>query len=912
MRMCMLFCCAAGIAMAALAGPVRVVEPSLPERDANFTFRALCGIGDVTGDGRGDMLVGAYRANAPTAGDGGEVYLYSGRTLDLVDTLVSPNPEFGGWFGHTVLGFDDVTGDDVPEIVVAASPETPTVRGAGRVYFFNGATRALIDTLVSPNPSVFGQFGISLGRVPDTNADGIDDLLVGAFRESPAGGGEAGRAYLYDGATRALLHTFDHPEGQGGSVFGVTVDGLDDVNGDGAGDVLIGASGSDVGQLVDAGAGFVFDGRTGGLLYTLTSNAPVTNAYVGFGAAGIPDLNGDGVMDIALGGMTDAGADGIQTGRVHVFDGATGDWLYAVNPDPQNLANFGIWIDGIADVNGNGRGDLIVGAHLVNNGCATQAGRAYLLDGADGSLMRTFDSPLPQDNGFFGFTVSAAEDANDDGLEELLIGAWGDTVNDEPGAGRAYVYSSPHLAATDGGATLGACRESCSGSNAPDADGDGLNACVESCLGTQDNLVDSDFDGMPDNYEAQYGLDPLVDDSEADADGDGLTNLEEYLEGASPADATNPNLVVFVRPDGIDVPGMGSLDSPFATIAFALTQVDGSAGAQARIVVLCGEYPGNLVLKPYVTVQGVPGVEATIAGAVTGAAGAALRDLRVEHPGAGEAINIATGPMLLRDVVISGATGPRKSGVLIEGSGAVGTVIDRCTFADLAVGLEISGGLPTLRRSVFERCSDAGLLVHGLPEKQVTKSLGSATDANTGWNTFRNNGAFNFVNEGGETIAVEFNDWGTNDAEAIANTISGPADIEPFLLAGQGVLAASLFVTVWDAVSQVTIDDASVSIAPGGYAPVTENVDGVYAYPALPSGTYSITVSASGYEDASTVVTAGDSELFSVTVPLGGTGGPGGCNCNQGGKSVPAGGDVLTAAAALAVLAATSRRHRPR
>ncbi len=62
-----------------------------------------------------------------------------------------------------------------------------------------------------------------------------------------------------------------------------------------------------------------------------------------------------------------------------------------------------------------------------------------------------------------------------------------------------------------------------------DYDGDGMAAIIEARLGTDPRLADSDGDGIDDYWEVVAGLDPLVDDAADDPDGDGRTNLEEYL-----------------------------------------------------------------------------------------------------------------------------------------------------------------------------------------------------------------------------------------------------------------------------------------------------------------------------------------------------------------------------------------------
>jgi hypothetical protein len=67
-----------------------------------------------------------------------------------------------------------------------------------------------------------------------------------------------------------------------------------------------------------------------------------------------------------------------------------------------------------------------------------------------------------------------------------------------------------------------------------DADSDGLTNLQEYQRGTNPKLADTDGDGMPDGWEVANGLNPLVNDASADADSDGLTNLQEYQRGTNP------------------------------------------------------------------------------------------------------------------------------------------------------------------------------------------------------------------------------------------------------------------------------------------------------------------------------------------------------------------------------------------
>ncbi|MBN1672133.1 MAG: VCBS repeat-containing protein [Kiritimatiellae bacterium] len=86
---------------------------------------------------------------------------------------------------------------------------------------------------------------------------------------------------------------------------------------------------------------------------------------------------------------------------------------------------------------------------------------------------------------------------------------------------------------------------------AADTDGDGLSDLDERDLyGTDPNNPDTDGDGMPDGWEVAHNLNPLVNDADQDADGDGHSNLDEYLGRRDPWDPNNVPLAVKNDVDG--------------------------------------------------------------------------------------------------------------------------------------------------------------------------------------------------------------------------------------------------------------------------------------------------------------------------------------------------------------------------
>lgn len=75
-----------------------------------------------------------------------------------------------------------------------------------------------------------------------------------------------------------------------------------------------------------------------------------------------------------------------------------------------------------------------------------------------------------------------------------------------------------------------------------DADGDGVSNIDEiEKYQTDPFRADTDGDGLPDGWEVAHGTNPLVSDATSDPDGDGVTNQEEYALGSNPTVASPPD-----------------------------------------------------------------------------------------------------------------------------------------------------------------------------------------------------------------------------------------------------------------------------------------------------------------------------------------------------------------------------------
>jgi hypothetical protein len=249
---------------------------------------ALAGVGDLEGDGYGDLVVGAPHAMTRTPGDRpgtpGRVYVFHGGSSGVqsrpLTVLTGPGgPD--GYFGASVAALGDVDSNRFPDVIVGA-------RGVGTAYVFRGTVLGL-DTarfITLRDPSIEG-FGAVVAGAGDVDGDNRADALIAGS----------------EGANRVLLRTAG-PMGDfaGAGValsmsagrFGRALASAD-VNADGFADVLVGAPGM--------GAVFVFAGAMGGIALT-PSFVLRGDGIADFGAVltSLGDVQRDGTSDLAVGG----------------------------------------------------------------------------------------------------------------------------------------------------------------------------------------------------------------------------------------------------------------------------------------------------------------------------------------------------------------------------------------------------------------------------------------------------------------------------------------------------------------------------------------------------------------------------------------------------------------------------------
>ncbi|MEO8217870.1 MAG: PKD domain-containing protein [Acidobacteriota bacterium] len=287
----------------------------------------------------------------------------------------------------------------------------------------------------NPSPSADARFGNVVASIADVNGDGVSDFAVGA----PG----ADRVDVFSGATRLLIRQISDPENAPGNRFGFAVVAAGDVNGDGIGDIAVGAPGNNMivplpcilppaecpPKPPSQGRVFLFSGANGSLIRKLVPPQPFDFLELGFALASPGDVSGDGISDLVVGAPTRLAN---KLSQIFAFSGANGSLLWVTAQPNQPLASFGSSLASIGDINSDGRRDLIVGEPFYTIG-GSLVGRAHVLSSLDGSTIRTHDNPLGSAGKVFALTAAGIGDQNGDGREDYAIS--------DPGLSIVYLFS---------------------------------------------------------------------------------------------------------------------------------------------------------------------------------------------------------------------------------------------------------------------------------------------------------------------------------------------------------------------------------------------------------------------------------------------------------------------------------------
>jgi len=373
--------------------------------------------GDVNYDGYSDVIVGASVYNSGF----GKAYIYfGGIAMNNIADVTMIGEGIVNYFGSSVSNAGDVNDDGYSDVIVGANGYNSYT---GRTYiYFGGASMNSIADVTMTGEAANNTFGFSVSESGDINGDGFADVIVGGYGFSAS----KGRAYVYYGGTTMnnvvdLYMTGDTT----GNYFGYTVSGGGDVNGDGFADMIVGA----FGHNSSTGRAYVYTNTmTGEDIPDITLFGQI--GYFG-SVSSAGDVNGDGFSDVIVGaeGYLDTIA------QAYIFYGGIlmDNIPDVIMSDGQAVSRFGYSVSTAGDVNGDGYSDVIVGSHGTYN----DTGKAYIYFG--GIAMNNVPDLLlrgnkTQDN--FGFSVSHAGDVNSDGYADVIVGE-----REYPSSrGRALIY----------------------------------------------------------------------------------------------------------------------------------------------------------------------------------------------------------------------------------------------------------------------------------------------------------------------------------------------------------------------------------------------------------------------------------------------------------------------------------------
>jgi hypothetical protein len=322
----------------------------------------------------------------------------------------------------------------------SARPMTDLPARSVVFWRLRGRVGATVDTVYSPTwlfhvPAVSARGGVDNSFNPhlDVNGDGFDDVVVGARTASVGSLRVLGTASVFHGSASGIAATPTRVLAgpQQSSSFGESVAGAGDINGDGYGDLIVGAPNTNVNTRETAGSARVFHGSPSGI--AAFPNAMLLGVaaadHFGGSVASAGDINGDGYADVVVGA---AGADVLGrsngTGTASLFYGS-GSGIAAtptgVISGARQGDQFGISVASAGDVNGDGYSDLVVGSQMADPGGRESAGRASVFYGSVSGIpaLPTMIIEGRAEGNQFGISVASAGDVNGDGYADLVVGA---------------------------------------------------------------------------------------------------------------------------------------------------------------------------------------------------------------------------------------------------------------------------------------------------------------------------------------------------------------------------------------------------------------------------------------------------------------------------------------------------------
>lgn len=379
---------------------------------------------DVDGDGIADIAAGARFTDLElsqmgtvgvwSSAGGAELAYWEGHTQDAL-------------FGQSVLVGPDIDRDGRPDIVASAPNGKYHEIYRGMVYARSALSgRMLWSAVGEPGEAL----GWHLALAADQNRDGVEDIFAGA-----PGNGARGMVYLLDGRNGSTLSAF--PSSEKDDQFGWYVSVAADLDGDGLPDLLVGAPSTGRDGAPRSGAAYLISSAGGRRLHAWYGRE--ANGQIGEVVAGLSDIDGDGVDDVGVSATfhPNLTKDESRVGEVTVFSGATGKEVFRFRGrQPAEL--YGRMIAPAGDVDGDGTGDIAIGAPWSRIGDKERAGRFEVRSGRSGEVLLGEEGERA--GMWLGWHIAPAEDLGAARERGLVVSAIRGEENGLAGAGALRVY----------------------------------------------------------------------------------------------------------------------------------------------------------------------------------------------------------------------------------------------------------------------------------------------------------------------------------------------------------------------------------------------------------------------------------------------------------------------------------------
>ena len=446
-----------------------IVEGDFPGRRFGI---ALAGAGDMDGDGYRDVAIGWDHVSNSSSG----FRVYSGVDGSLLFAIQST---LGDDLGTALAGVGDVNGDGRDNLCVGA-PAALSNRGQVRFYYYSTAVGGIYWANRTLDGAHAGaNLGTSVAAAGDINGDGTPDAIVGepcyTYTNIFLTPFKTGRVRIVSGLgvgdpqgqiIRNHVPSTDYVQAE----FGFAVDGGVDITGDGVPDYIVGAPNYDAGLLNSVGRAIVYSGSDGSQ-FAVDAGPELGGERHGYDVAMLGDSDGDGNGEVVIAApfYDEPSSSTSNVGRVVVLSFLpifTTTVTESVIIGDQAFADLGWSIARAGDTDGDGMPELLIGAPFrdtTSTILATQssAGQALLC------------SPVPLHtpiNGLGVATVARAGDVDGDGGVDYLFGAPGTgTSTGSVRVVRATNGSTVHVVSgTQGGERFGTGLD-----GVGDIDGDG-------------------------------------------------------------------------------------------------------------------------------------------------------------------------------------------------------------------------------------------------------------------------------------------------------------------------------------------------------------------------------------------------------------------------------------------------------